>query len=409
MPQTDFLPFATNPGANVVSQPNYAADPSTGAGFSPGIALSAKLNKVWRQSSFVTAALSKLMLENLDIDILDDGDLQGFTDKLRAALIALQPRIVIPNATDFYVNATNGSDSYDGLTATTPWQTLQHAADTIINDYDFNGQRITVHVANGTYQGFSVWAAPQGLSTAFNWVWSGNVSNPQACVINGVGNYGCIAYGGWMLLEGFRITATVAAGTGIGGYGIIVKQTAIALFRNVDFGPCDYGHFCCDGGYGGPYGNYQISGGAPNHWYSANQGRMSCPPSHMGEPPVQVTITGNPTFTNFASASGSSSLAVWPGHMSFLGTCVGSRYAVTTNSVMYVPSGDPNFWPGTTPGYPAAVTPGVAPNLTLPGWNSFGIFAGIFAGTTMAATKNGLLALPQRLFEDPDAENPDAE
>ena len=52
-----------------------ALDPTTGNGFTAGIALSAKLNKVWRQASFVGAGLAQFMMERTNADVIDDGDL----------------------------------------------------------------------------------------------------------------------------------------------------------------------------------------------------------------------------------------------------------------------------------------------------------------------------------------------
>ena len=85
---TDFLPFATGAGANVVSQAVYAADSAVPNGFSSGIASSAKFNKVFRQSSFVAAAVATWMANTLGINVADDGDLNGFVANLAAAVKA---------------------------------------------------------------------------------------------------------------------------------------------------------------------------------------------------------------------------------------------------------------------------------------------------------------------------------
>jgi hypothetical protein len=402
MPVSDFLPFAIGAGANVVSQPNYAADPSTGAGFSAGIALSAKLNKVWRQSSFVSAGIAQFMMQTLNVDVLDDGNLAGFVANLEAAITALQPRVTLTADSNFYVNATTGSDSYDGRTINTPWQTLQHAADTLINHYDFNGHKVTVNVANGTYAGVIINETPLGLTTAFNWVWNGNVGNPQACAINAVGNFGFLVYAGWMVVQGFHITATATAG-GFGGAALLVNgSTAIIAFQNIDFGLCPNGHFSVAAkGYGGPLGNYQISGGANGHFVAQDGGVIGIPPASLTETAFTVTIINNPNFTAaFAVATGQGQIWVYPNHMSITGACTGQRYIAQNNSTIYAPNGDINYFPGTVAGTPAPVTAGVAPNLTLPGWQTFSLYSAIFAGTTAAA--NGLVRFPWRVFENDD-------
>jgi hypothetical protein len=87
MPVNDFLAFATNPNANVVAQPDYAADPSTENGFTAGIALSAKLNKVWRQASFIGAGLAEFVMDRTQQDVVDDGDLAKFVQQLTDSFV----------------------------------------------------------------------------------------------------------------------------------------------------------------------------------------------------------------------------------------------------------------------------------------------------------------------------------
>lgn len=69
----DFLPFATGAGANVVTQPQYAALSAVTNGFSAGIAQSAQLNKVWRQSSIMAAVLAQFIADEAAVSAIDDG------------------------------------------------------------------------------------------------------------------------------------------------------------------------------------------------------------------------------------------------------------------------------------------------------------------------------------------------
>lgn len=85
---TDFLPFATGAGANVVSQSVYAADSALSNGFSSGIASSAKFNKVFRQASFVAAGVATWMANALNTNIPDDGNLNAFVANLALAVRA---------------------------------------------------------------------------------------------------------------------------------------------------------------------------------------------------------------------------------------------------------------------------------------------------------------------------------
>jgi hypothetical protein len=87
MATTDILPFATGVGANVETQTDYAADSTTSLGFSAGTAASIKLNKVWRQSSFISAGLANFMV-NRGISVPDDGNLANLVAEFEASLDA---------------------------------------------------------------------------------------------------------------------------------------------------------------------------------------------------------------------------------------------------------------------------------------------------------------------------------
>lgn len=87
MASNEFLPFATATGANVQSQAAYASAPSTEDGFSSGVAPSANVNKVWRQSSTIAAAIGTL-IERRGGDALDNGNVSALTDALEAAINA---------------------------------------------------------------------------------------------------------------------------------------------------------------------------------------------------------------------------------------------------------------------------------------------------------------------------------
>lgn len=76
--QIDFLPFANGTDSpNVTPQDTYVAAQSPGmwgdTGFVAGVATSAYLNKVWRQSSVMTAALANAVGNTLGQNVLDSG------------------------------------------------------------------------------------------------------------------------------------------------------------------------------------------------------------------------------------------------------------------------------------------------------------------------------------------------
>ncbi|WP_431207519.1 gp53-like domain-containing protein [Burkholderia cepacia] len=86
--ENDFLPFAVGAGANVLSQAEYAAMTALGTGFQAGTALSAALNKVWRQSSIISAVLAQFIVAQSGQPAIDDGTTATLLANLQAALQA---------------------------------------------------------------------------------------------------------------------------------------------------------------------------------------------------------------------------------------------------------------------------------------------------------------------------------
>lgn len=90
----EFLPWAIGGGANVVSQATYAgAGMATlrANGYQAGTALSNQLNKTWRQSSVMAAALGGLV-NDAGGNALDDGNVPNLT----AAIVAALKTICLP-------------------------------------------------------------------------------------------------------------------------------------------------------------------------------------------------------------------------------------------------------------------------------------------------------------------------
>ena len=98
MATNEFLPFATGAGANVITQAAYAALTSRTAGFQAGIAKSAEMSKVWRQSSAMAAALGAF-INAQGYDALDNGDIVALTTNFISALQVMiqnvSPRMLV--------------------------------------------------------------------------------------------------------------------------------------------------------------------------------------------------------------------------------------------------------------------------------------------------------------------------
>lgn len=85
MATNNFKAFALDPNANVTSQAEWEALPALLSGFTAGKASSAQVNKAIRQASFIAAALAQYTANKSGLDVLDDGDLNGFIAKMSAA------------------------------------------------------------------------------------------------------------------------------------------------------------------------------------------------------------------------------------------------------------------------------------------------------------------------------------
>lgn len=85
----EFLAFATAPSANVLPQDQYALDPVLAGGFTQGLLVSAKTNKVWRQASFVAAALGYFIQHTTNVDVRDDGNIGRYAGQFVAAIQAV--------------------------------------------------------------------------------------------------------------------------------------------------------------------------------------------------------------------------------------------------------------------------------------------------------------------------------
>lgn len=111
MASNDFLIFAGQAGANVVSQSTYASLAALGPGFQTGIAESNQLNKVWRQSSIIAAAVAQLIADNTGQNAVDDGTTTTLIGNLLTAI----------QNSDFAYDTSGAANSYTiGFTAAPP-------------------------------------------------------------------------------------------------------------------------------------------------------------------------------------------------------------------------------------------------------------------------------------------------
>lgn len=85
MATNEFKPFSIAGGANIISQAEYEALAALSTGFSSGVAKANEINKVLRQASFIASALAQYTANKSGLDVLDNGDLNGFITKMTTA------------------------------------------------------------------------------------------------------------------------------------------------------------------------------------------------------------------------------------------------------------------------------------------------------------------------------------
>ncbi|WP_175994887.1 hypothetical protein [Burkholderia vietnamiensis] len=88
MANNNFKAFAAAAGANVMSQSDYEALAALLTGFVSGTAQSVQLNKVWRQSSIMSAVLAQFIVDLTGQDAIDDGTTATLLTNLKAAVSA---------------------------------------------------------------------------------------------------------------------------------------------------------------------------------------------------------------------------------------------------------------------------------------------------------------------------------
>jgi len=368
MPRSDFLPFATGAGANVMSQTDFANDPSTSAGYSAGIAQSSKVNKVWRQSSFVGAAIAQFIMNELGVDVLDNGVLSDFVNNYRSAMTALQAREVLWSDTNFYVNSSTGNNSNDGRSQNEAWQTLQYASNYLIDAVDFNGYLVTVNVADGTYAGVNVTSTPIGCNQGVESLrFIGNPGNPQNVIVSGANTPAFIFQQGvHATLQGMTLRSPTEVGNVYGG-GIgmaVLAGASIRVINNI-FDACVLRHMhAVDSGTIWVAGNYTIASGAQQHVYTENGGRIYFGPWLGGSIPVSsitVTLIGTPNFSSaFAYSTLQSSIGSHgSGYVTFSGAATGKRYHVERQAIIDGGGAGITHYPGDTAGTVDATTYGL--------------------------------------------------
>jgi hypothetical protein len=362
MPINDFLPFATGATANVTPQAAWAASTVLTNGQVSGYAKSADNNKAVRQPSFISAGLAKWVFDELGtVDIRDDGNLAEWEANLDAALRKLILSYVrIKEAADVnvYVSIFTGNDANSGLSAGSPFKTIQTGVNYCLNAIDLGPYNCTIHIEGGAgavyNESILIGGSPQGLLGLGKWQW---VTYNGQVTINGTGYTINISGGGQLMLNGqFLLSCTAAAGYPNGVLCPISGSRLACTGSGLTFGnspgcihvyPAEGGEFSNASGYG----SYTIAGGALEHW-RATSGYIVVQndPSVGAAANPTITLQGTPNFTNAFATGFNLGVIHCPG-LTFPGTtATGAKFALFENSVINTAGAGQSYLPGSTPG-----------------------------------------------------------
>ena len=200
----DFLPFASAGGANVMTQAAYSALAARTAGFSAGTAQSAQLNKVWRQSSLIAAAVAQAINDITGQDVLDDGTTAGIVATFKAA-IAAGSNIVTGNSLNLKAAVPAAS-----ATATFTADVLVVSTSLSGNSYRLSGFNKTINLAITGVGGMDT-----GLATLSGFVAVYAIYNPTTGVSALLATNATLAvqpeiYGGANMPAGYTASALVS-------------------------------------------------------------------------------------------------------------------------------------------------------------------------------------------------------
>jgi len=245
-------------------------------------------------------------------------------------------------ARDYYVNAATGNDLNDGLTVGKPFQTLQKAQDTI-NLFNLNGYSVTVHVADGSYQG--VWCGIINGTGTVSYI--GNVATPSACIVsNSTGPAFGIA-GTSYVIRGFKLLSSGNSGGQLSGNGVWCIGNGQCVIYEVEVGYCINFHFVADSGYICLVGPITVTATAGNaHMHALDGSYITSPWPNS----TAINITAPINIASWAGCTTSSTMAVRYSPYNGAANVTGQKFNVSGNGVMNVFGNGVNYYPGNIAG-----------------------------------------------------------
>ena len=204
MAANDFLPFAGGAGSNVLSQAAYAALAARTAGFSAGVAKSAELNKVWRQSSLMAAVIGQIINDVTGQDAVDDGTIATLVANLKTAIKAM-PSGVVGTSRGLKCSVMTASAS----AAITADELIVESA-LGGNRYCLAGFSKTINLATTGAGGMDTGAAPNNGAVAIYAIYNPTTGASALLAVNATSAAAPNIYGGANMPSGYTASALVS-------------------------------------------------------------------------------------------------------------------------------------------------------------------------------------------------------
>lgn len=237
-------------------------------------------------------------------------------------------------ARTYYVR-TDGSDSNSGLvdSAGGGFLTGQKAIDAF-QSIDLGGFAGTIQFGTGTFNGALAVDRPfeGGLVTL-----RGDPTTPANVVLTHTSNLISLAGPGSRLaVTGLKVGTTVA-----GSSFLLTDFAALRIAGLMDFGAAVADHISLETSKLSVDANYNITGGAANHWGARRASQVTCNSRTLA-------LSGTPAFTNFVLLMQSHCEATT---FAFTGSATGKRFAISHCSTVNSAGGSSATWfPGNAGG-----------------------------------------------------------
>lgn len=230
--EQDFLVFAGEAGANVLTQTEYAALSALLTGFQSGIAPSAALNKAWRQSSIMAAVLGQIIADITGQPVIDNGTISTIEENLATIFRGLGKLGVDSGTANAYI-----------VTLAAPPAALYAGMDLLLMPLNTNTGVSTVNInglgalpiqyANGTAIGAGAITAGTPVGLTLNSAKTAFIIGSNSTIPNATSNNQPVALGQQPLLATAYFHAqeqqpsAVGGGTNIVGVNIRVLNTIL--------------------------------------------------------------------------------------------------------------------------------------------------------------------------------------